>query len=213
MRHTLLSLAILATAALVGCGTQAGQSQAPAKPAAKGGEKDPGVRAADAAAKKAAPTVDLKLASADEVFATIKQKTGKVVVVDCWTTYCEPCMKEFPGLLKIQEKHGDKVFCLSVCLNYAGFDKPEDTREEALKFLKEQKATIPNLLSSTADEAFFKAVQREFKLPDAPAGVPIILVFDREGKLAKRWDTTNIAEEKGFSYAKSVEPVVEKLLK
>jgi thiol-disulfide isomerase/thioredoxin len=211
MHHRKRYLSILSLAVAVGCGTQ--PSGGPKTPATPTGNKTADGSAAKAKAADS-KKVELKTLAADEVFTTIKQKTGQVVVVDCWSTYCDPCKKEFPGLLKLQEKHGDKVFCMSVCLDFAGgAAKPEDGREEALKFLEEQKASILNVLSSTADEQFFKAVQREFKLPDAPAGVPVILVFDRDGKLAKRWDTTNIAEEKEFSYAKSVEPVVEKLVK
>ncbi len=186
MRYTFW-LSFVSLAFLVGCGTQAGQRDS----------------------KK----VELKTLTAEQVFAQIKKQSGKVVVVDCWSTYCEPCMKEFPGLLKLQEKYGERLAAISVCLNFAGTGKPEDDRDDVMKFLEEQKATIENVLSATADEEFFKAVQKEYELPAAPAGVPIILVFDQKGKLVKRWDTTTVSGDGGFSYAKSVDPLVEKLLK
>jgi thiol-disulfide isomerase/thioredoxin len=211
MRYLLQCLSVAGLAIVVGCGTPSGSgdSKTPATPTG-GKASDGNAKAAEGAAEK---KVELKILAAADIFATIRRQTGKVVVVDCWTTYCEPCKKEFPGLLKLQEKHGDKVFCMSVSLDFSGLGKPEEVLEEPMKFLKGQKATILNVLSSTGDEDFLKAIGREFKLPSAPAGVPVILVFDREGKLVNRWDTTNIAEEKDFSYAKSVAPVVEKLVK
>ncbi len=191
MRYTLW-LSIVSLSILAGCGTH-------------GGERP----SEDKATKK----VELKTLTAQQVFAQVKKQAGKVVVVDCWSTYCEPCKKEFPGLLKLQEKYGDKMAAISVCLNFAGVGKPEDDRDEAMKFLEEQKATIENVLSATPDEEFFQAVKKEFELPAAPAGVPIILIFDKAGKLVKRWDTTTLSGEGLFSYEKSVDPIIQKLVK
>ncbi len=199
MRSTRLWLSILSLAIVAGCGTQAGENKTADDP--------------NPADKKAEKKVELKVLPAEQLFAQIKKCSGKVVVVDCWSTWCEPCKKEFPGLLKLQAKYGDQMAAISVCLDFSGTGKPEDTRDDVMKFLKEQNATIENVLSSTADDEFFQAVKKEFKLSEAPAGVPIILVFDKEGKLVKRWDTTNLAQEKSFSYAKNVDPVVEKLVK
>src|SRR5436190_23203909 len=39
----------------------------------------------------------------------IAAQKGKVVVVDVWSTTCIPCIKEFPELVEIHEKYGDKV--------------------------------------------------------------------------------------------------------
>jgi thiol-disulfide isomerase/thioredoxin len=195
MHHTRIWLSILGLAIVAGCGTSAGEN--------KEGQID----------KTAEKKVELKTLNADQLFAQVKSQTGKVVVVDCWSTWCEPCKKEFPGLLKLQEKYGNQVACISVCLDFSGVGKPEETVDDVMKFLKEQNATIMNVLSSTPDEEFFQAVKKEFKLDDAPAGVPIILILDKDGKLARRWDTTNLGGEGSFSYAKSVDPVVEKLVK
>jgi thiol-disulfide isomerase/thioredoxin len=205
MHHTRISLWVLGLAIVAGCGTTARDGV--------DGKEGPKAKAAEK--KVTEKKVELKTMSADHLFAYAKNQSGKVVVVDCWTTYCDPCMKEFPGLLRLQEKYGDKVVCISVSLNFSGADgtKPEDDKEAVMEFLTKQNATIMNVLSSTPDETFFQAVKNEFKLDEAPAGVPIILVLDQDGKLARRWDTTNLGGEGEFSYAKNVDPVVEKLVK
>jgi len=184
------AVALALAAGLAGCGNQVDQT-GPSKPE---------------------PKVELQTLSADEVFALVKKKQGKVVVMDCWSTYCGPCMKEFHGLVDLHKKYGDKVACISVSLDFSGIGEPEDSREAVLAFLKEKKATFDNVLSTTPDQEFYQAIQQHFHLAEAPPGVPVILVLDKEGKLASRWDT-NVGGEGEFSYAKSVEPVVEKLLR
>src|SRR5690242_8588521 len=34
---------------------------------------------------------------------------GKVLIVDFWATYCQPCAKEFPELQALVDKHGGSV--------------------------------------------------------------------------------------------------------
>ena len=40
--------------------------------------------------------VTIKIQSWDDTVKTIAKFKGKVVVLDLWSTSCEPCMKEFP---------------------------------------------------------------------------------------------------------------------
>jgi thiol-disulfide isomerase/thioredoxin len=149
-------------------------------------------------APEAAGEVKLVLKDYDALQALIASKKGKVVVVDVWSTYCDPCMKEFPGLVGLHKKYGlEKVACISMCTNYSGIGKPEDELAEPLKFLQKQGATFDNLLSTDADEALYKKLKI--------GSVPCIFVYDADGKLAKLFD-------KETTYAE-VEKVVTPLVK
>jgi len=128
---------------------------------------------------------------------------GKVVVMDGWSTSCEPCIKEFPNLVALDRDHGDKVACISLSFDYEGLGKPEAQREKVLEFLSSQKATFENLLSSDASDELFA----KFKLPS----IPTVWVYDQQGKLAQRFDSTT-AGGKGFTY-RDVEKLVAELLK
>lgn len=46
---------------------------------------------------------------------------GKVVVVDFWATWCPPCIKEIPGYIEMQKKHGaDGLVIVGVSLDSKG---------------------------------------------------------------------------------------------
>jgi len=111
----------------------------------------------------------------------VASKRGKIVVVDAWSTYCEPCVREFPGLVALHKKYGaERLACISLCANYAGLGKVTDEMREPLEFLTRQGATFDNVMSSEADEDLY----RKLKISTVPA----IFVYDREGKLLKTFE-------------------------
>jgi thiol-disulfide isomerase/thioredoxin len=143
----------------------------------------------------------------EETKKLIAEHKGKVVVLDAWSTSCPPCMKEFPNLVKLQEKYGEKIACISFSTDYAGIKKkpPETYREKVLAFLRKNRATFQNVLcNEPADEVFEKM---------EIASIPAVFIYDRDGKLLKRFDNENL--EKGqddFTYEKDINPFVEKLV-
>lgn len=142
--------------------------------------------------------VKLEIKSLDEIDAAIKAHVGKVVVVDTWSTSCEPCMKEFPGLVALHKKHGTKVACISISCDYEGVKTPEQVAPPVLKFLQQQQATFQNFLSKDDSDKVFA----RFKIPSIPA----VFIYGKDGKLAE-------SINRDFNYEKDVVPVVEKLLK
>jgi thiol-disulfide isomerase/thioredoxin len=133
-----------------------------------------------------------------------KQK-GKVVVVDFWASWCEPCVKELPELVALQKKHPKDVVTISFNLDNDGTEDLKKTvLPNALKTLKKVNAVeVRNIVSRDTDEQAYKLTKLD--------SVPAIFVFDRTGKLHKRIDV-NSAGGKDVSYQKHVVPVVEKLV-
>jgi thiol-disulfide isomerase/thioredoxin len=127
-----------------------------------------------------ADAVTVKLLDFEGFQKLVASKKGKVVVVDCWSTSCEPCMKEFPGLVKLHNKYPDKLACVSLSFDYEGGDsKPDDVKEKVLKFLTEQKATFDNVIGTLDSDTMMAKVDIV-----AP---PSALIYDRDGKLAKKF--------------------------
>lgn len=87
---------LLGGAGIHGCGSMGQKAAADQKP--------------DPKTFKAAPDVTFKDLNGKEVsLASLK---GKVVVVNFWATWCEPCQIEIPWMIDFQKKFADKQFTI-----------------------------------------------------------------------------------------------------
>jgi thiol-disulfide isomerase/thioredoxin len=66
------------------------------------------VQADGTSAGTPAPEVTFKDLDGKDV--TLAQYKGKVVLVDFWATWCDPCRIEIPWLIELQQKYGAKGF-------------------------------------------------------------------------------------------------------
>jgi cytochrome c biogenesis protein CcmG/thiol:disulfide interchange protein DsbE len=58
---------------------------------------------------------------------TLKAAQGKVVILDFWGTFCEPCKKSFPKYQEIVDQYAGDVAVLAVSV-----DEPENVKKEQL---------------------------------------------------------------------------------
>lgn len=108
---------------------------------------------------------------------------GKVLVLDIWATYCPPCREQTPHLIALQRRYGAQGLQI-VGLNAGG----EDDRPKVAGFVEEFGIQYP---LGYPDDAM---AQLLFSDNDA---IPQTYVFDRTGRLAKRfigYDRTMPAE-------------------
>ncbi len=150
-------------------------------------------------AKPAAPPVALSGNEAYAVMnsvqftATLKQHTGKVVVVTFWGTWCGPCRMELPHLIKLHHDHkSDDLVMLSVA--------DDVTDAETLRAYESAVAAdIPYPVYYDAD----LTIQRAYKV----RSLPCMIIFNRQGRQAQRYD--------GYYHGMEdeVEELVTKLLK
>ncbi len=114
---------------------------------------------------------------------------GKVVLVNFWATWCPPCRKEIPSLLKLQEKYRDKGFAV------VGVSMDEGGSTLVGKFLAKQKVSYPVIIGDAELARGFGGV----------IGVPATFLVDRQGELIRRYD--------GFASEDELQEEIEKLLK
>ncbi|NBP51446.1 MAG: TlpA family protein disulfide reductase, partial [Actinobacteria bacterium] len=145
--------------------------------------------------------VAVELVDHDGLTAAVTAAKGTVVVLDCWSTSCPPCVKEFPGLVALHRKHGAAVTCMSLSLDYEGIGKPEEVVPPVKAFLEQQKAVFRNMLAKEDSDAMCKKL--------GIVSVPAVFVWDRDGKLAKKFDDDIASKSLGrpFTYA-DIEAVV-----
>ena len=121
----------------------------------------------------AADRVTLEVIDKAALADVLAQHRGKVVLVDFWATWCEPCKKLFPHTVELHEQFaGQGLAVLSVSL-----DDPED--EDAItEFLTERHATFPNFVSR------YGAGPQSMEAFGIDNGaVPHFKLYDRDGKL------------------------------
>lgn len=168
----------------------------------------PSVDAVEPAETTKPQGVSVEVRSWAEVTKMASKTKGKVVVVDVWSSWCTPCLRELPHLVALQKKYPKQLTTISFNLDFDGAkgSSPDDLEAEVLAVLKKLDATATrNVISKDADETVYDTLDL--------GAVPAVLVFDGRGKLAKRFD--NDSGEyggDGFTYAKHVNPYVEKLI-
>jgi len=168
---------LLFLAALIGCNRPASPVQAQAKEAhVAAGEI--GSRLPDFSA------IDLRrrpISSAD--------LSGKVVLIDIWATWCEPCKKEMPGYQELADQYGRRGF---VVVGLKANIMPDT--EDPLGFAKGIGVRYPLVVATDDVLQKFGGLQ----------GLPTTLLYDRQGILRKKVI--------GFEYTAAFESVLKPLL-
>lgn len=140
--------------------------------------------------------VAVRLVDHAEIEAERLRHPGKVVVLDCWSTSCPPCVKEFPGLVALQKRFQDRVVCISLSFDYEGIGSPEDVVPRVEGFLREVNATaIVNLVSREDADSLYGKLHL--------VSVPAVFVWKQDGSLARLFDDDFAAKTLGrpFTYA------------
>ncbi|AKT41983.1 TlpA family protein disulfide reductase [Chondromyces crocatus] len=64
---------------------------------------------------------------------TLGEASGKVVILDFWATYCDPCKKSFPKYQEIVDELGSDLAVIAISV-----DDPDDASEDKLKKFAEE---------------------------------------------------------------------------
>ena len=90
---------------------------------------------------------------------------GKVVMLNCWATWCGPCRMEIPDLVALQKKYEGRGFTI------VGLSDDDDL-EKPKAFAAQNDMTYPILLMSPD-------VHRAFNIE----AIPTTLLVDKEGRV------------------------------
>jgi thiol-disulfide isomerase/thioredoxin len=105
--------------------------------------------------------------------AQLSDYKGKVVVLDFYATWCEPCRAETPRLVQLQQQYGEQGLQV-IGLNVGGIDD----REQVPAFAKEFGIKYP--LAYPDDDFADSQLGNNQNIPQA-------FVFDRTGNMIKRF--------------------------
>lgn len=141
------------------------------------------------------PNVTFKdLDGKDISLASLK---GKVVVVNFWATWCEPCQVEIPEMIEFQQKYADKGFTmLGVAMDDEGKSvvAPFVQKTEFDVDGKKMTMNYPIVLGNDDLASKFGGI----------IGLPTTVVISRDGKVVKRFI--------GLAGSDALESQIQKLL-
>jgi thiol-disulfide isomerase/thioredoxin len=131
----------------------------------------------DRTEKMAAPVMppglsvfELTLTDLNGKTQNLAQWRGKVLIVNYWATWCQPCREEMPGFSRLQDKYRDKS------VQFVGISS--DTADKIIEFQKTTPVTYPLLIGDLG------IMESSAKLGNIRQGLPFTAVFDREGNLS-----------------------------
>jgi thiol-disulfide isomerase/thioredoxin len=120
--------------------------------------------------KQSAPNFTLQDLSGKEV--SLRQHKGQIVLLDFWATWCAPCRRSIPELVRIQEKYRDQGL---VVLGISADDLRRTSVNTLLAFKKQFKMNYSIL---QADHNVKRAYFGTGQMP-----LPTLFVIDREGRV------------------------------
>ena len=107
---------------------------------------------------------------------------GKVVLVDFWATWCQPCKKEMPGYQKLADRYGAQGF---VVIGFK-FETRADM-EDPIQLAREIGVRYPLAVATDSLKQRFGGIE----------GLPTTMLYDRQGILR-----TKVI---GFEYTDNIE--------
>lgn len=126
-------------------------------------------------AQTAEPSSAIAPLSAEDFADLIAANQGRVVLVNLWATWCSPCLKEIPELIRLDNAYGDDLNVVGISLDT---DQPSSTvtafRDKHFPGFASYLSSEPewDLLVDVIDPAWDQVLPTSF-------------VIDRDGELAQ----------------------------
>ncbi len=109
----------------------------------------------------------------DELNDIIKNREGRVLLINIWATWCVPCKEEFPDLIKIAEKYNEQIELIGISIDF-----PDEVESKIIPFLIKLNPNFTNYVSVENDaEKFINNLNSEWS-----GAIPATFFYDSDGK-------------------------------
>lgn len=119
---------------------------------------------------------DIKpLNKTDDVKALLDANKGRVVLLNFWATWCKPCVKEFPELVKLYNSYKDKGFSIV----FISADVPEEIKSKVIPFLNAQGVDFQTYyIGFDKPEDLINYIDKDWQ-----GAIPSTYIYDKDGKM------------------------------
>ena len=124
--------------------------------------------------------LDFKAYSTKNKEIVFSQLKGKLIIINFWATWCQPCLLEIPVLTKLQKRYPNEIAVIGI-----NIEQKEDL-PIINKFIKRLDINYPIVLFDDPLKDIFGQIY----------GIPSTLIFNNEQELIKK--TTGFSSETTF---------------
>lgn len=129
----------------------------------------------DMATFKPAPNFELFNLKGEKIsLASLK---GKVVVLDFWATWCQPCVRSFPGMKAAQESYANDKDVQFLFMNT--WERDKNYKENVVSFLAKNNYPFEVLYDDQKDPQTGEVMAAKYGVK----GIPAKFVIDKEGNI------------------------------
>ena len=109
----------------------------------------------------------------DKLNDIIKNREGRILLINIWATWCVPCKEEFPDLIKISAEYGDRIELIGISVDF-----PDEVESKIIPFLNELQPNFVNYVNRENDtEKFINNLN-----PEWSGAIPTTFFYDLDGK-------------------------------
>jgi thiol-disulfide isomerase/thioredoxin len=112
------------------------------------------------------PAPDFTLPQLDGHDLRLSSYRGKVVLLDFWATWCDPCREEIPHLVELQQRYGDSG------LQIIGVSM-DDSSDPVRPFSQQFHMNYPVVMGTAQTGAMYGGI----------LGLPITFLIGRDGRI------------------------------
>lgn len=104
----------------------------------------------------------------------VDNRKGKLLLLNIWATWCIPCRKEIPDLIRLSNNYKNSIDVVGISIDY-----PEDLTQKIIPFLKKYNVTYANYISAIRkDEDLINFLNKNWS-----GALPASFVYNPEGTL------------------------------